>query len=139
MNSHWITTICNVLSVCAALLSVFVAAWSVVQSRRTALTGVYLSEMTAAYSDFLGCVADFVFRRGLEERDALAAALYRLVLFASDEIADEAQMLYHSLLQWGKTNQSQALEVDRMVNHLGNLMRADVGKFRKTGRHGKCL
>lgn len=116
------------------LLSVFVSLYAVQQARKTALTGTYFSEMTQAYSGYLNCVSQFVFRRGTEERDALAASLYRLQLFASDEIALDAQQLYIFLLDWAKTKPTQALAVDDRVNKLGSKMRKHLASVREKGR-----
>ena len=105
------------------------------QSRKATLTGVYLSEMAAAYSDYLKCVADFVFRRGNAERDELACALYRLLLYASDQISADAQDIYKLLLKWGMSGDQRAAYLDQRVNHLSDLMQKDLDCFRRKGEH----
>ena len=110
------------------------AFYAVKQARKTALTGTYFSEMAQAYSGYLRCVSEFVFRRGLEERDALAASLYRLQLVASREIASDAQKLYVFLLAWASSNPAGALEVDEQLNSLEAKMREHLDQARKYGR-----
>lgn len=117
-----------------AFLSVCVSLYAVRQARKTALTGTYFSEMTQAYSNYLCCVSEFAFRRGLAERDALAAALYRLQLFASPKIAGDAQELYVFLLQWAASNPTGGLPVDELTNNLGSEMREHLEKVRQYGR-----
>ena len=128
MNDLW-----NVISAGLSLASVFVAAFAVLSARRTALTGTYFSEMTKAYADYLHCVADFVLRRGAAERDTLASALYRLQLFASSEIASDAQDLYATLLNWAQSNPTNALQIDSLTNDLGAKMKAHLDRTRKRG------
>ena len=118
-----------------ALLSVIVSAYAVVQSRKTALTGTYFSEIASVYAEFLRCSGNFVFRKGSPERDALVSALYRLQLFASEQIAGEAQELYLALLEWAASGASRALELDYKLNRLSTLMQADLDHFRKKGHH----
>ena len=98
------------------------------------MTGTYFSEMAKAYADYLRCVSEFVFRRGTSERDALVAALYRLQLFASPEIFDDAQELYAFLLRWAASDPSEALAVDDRVCNLTDEMRAHLDRTRKRGR-----
>ena len=133
MKSPEISEMIDLIALGIAFLSVCVSFYAVRQSRKTALTGTYFSEMAQAYSDYLRCVSEFAFRRGLAERDALAAALYRLQLFASPKIAVDAQKLYVSLLQWASTNPTGALSVDELTNSLGSEMREHLEKVRKLG------
>ena len=128
-----VNEILTLASVFISLLAVGVAFYSVHEARRTALAGTYFSEMASAYSDYLRCVSQFAFRRGVAERDALAAALYRLQLFASSEITTAAQDLYVSLLDWAQTNPSGALDMDAKVNDLGSEMRRHLNEARKRG------
>ena len=130
-----IANICACVSCGIALASVLASIYAVVQSRKTALTGTYFSEMASAYADFLRCVGNLVFRRGNPERDALAASLKRLLLFASDEIGDSAQVIYVETLKWASRDRSDALELDDNLNQLEVLMRKDLEHFRKHGRH----
>lgn len=123
----------TIISLVIAFFAVCVSLYSVQQSRKTALTGTYFSEMTKAYSDYLRCVSEFVFRRGTSERNALAAALYRLQLFASLEIAIDAQQLYVLVLDWAASNPSGALTIDEQVNRLGDKMRKHLDRTRKSG------
>ncbi|MBE5056257.1 hypothetical protein INF37_09630 [Pseudoflavonifractor sp. DSM 107456] len=123
----------TIISLVIALLSVCVSVYSVHQSRKSALTGAFFSEMTQAYSDYLRCVSEFVFRRGTSERDALAAALYRLQLFASKEISVDAQELYVFVLDWASSNPVRALSVDERMNNLGHKMRVHLDQARKRG------
>ena len=125
-----------ILAIVSSVISFFavcVSLYSVHQSRKTALTGTYFSEMTKAYSDYLCCVSKFVFRRGLAERNELAAALYRLQLVASCEIAMDAQNLYIFVLDWAASNPTGALTVDEQVNDLGGKMREHLSHARKRG------
>ena len=126
-------TLFSVASALISLSAVCVSLYSVHESRRTALTGTYFSEMANAYYDYLSCISEFVFRRGASERDALAAALYRLQLFASSEISADAQGLYIFVLDWASTNPTRALEVDALVNDLGYKMREHLEQTRKYG------
>lgn len=128
-----VNEILTLISVLSSLLAVGVALYSVREARRTALNGTYFSEMASAYSDYLRSVSQFVFRRGVAERDALAVALYRLQLFASSEIASAAQDLYVSLLDWAQSNPSEALDIDAKVNALGSEMRRHLNEARKRG------
>lgn len=125
----------GLFSAVVALLAVFVSFYAIREARRTALTGTYFSEMAAAYSGFLRAVSDFVFERGYPERDAMASALIRLVLFASPEIAGKANELYTMALQWGKTRSLPASQLDARLNGLTAPLRADLDHFRKTGQH----
>ena len=123
----------TVVSLCIALASVLVSFYAVRQARKTALTGTYFSEMTQAYAEFLRYVTEFAFRRGAAERDALAASLYRLRLFASPEIFRDAQQLYAFLLAWASSNPSEALALDEKVHNLGDKMRFHLDQTRKRG------
>lgn len=134
MNWDKFTQILPFITSLSSLLSVIVAFYAVQQARKTALTGTYFSEMAQAYSGYLRCVSEFVFRRGLEERDALAASLYRLQLVASKEISSDAQDLYVFLLAWASSNPRGALEVDERLNNLGEKMREHLNQARKYGR-----
>lgn len=134
MNWDKFTQILPFITSLSSLLSVVVAFYAVQQARKTALTGTYFSEMAQAYSGYLRCVSEFVFRRGLEERDALAASLYRLQLVASKDISSDAQELYVFLLAWAASNPSGALEVDVQLNRLGSKMREHLDQARKYGR-----
>lgn len=125
----------SIISSGVALLAVFASFYAIREARRTALTGTYFSEMAAAYSDFLRAVSDFVFERGLRERDAMASTLNRLFLFASPEISGKANELYTLALQWGKTGSPPASQIDARLNELVALLRADLDHFRKTGQH----
>lgn len=130
-----VANICACISCAIAFASVCASIYAVVQSRKTALTGTYFSEMSSAYSEFLKCAADFVFQKGFDERDALAAALYRLQLFASEKISSDAQLLYLAVIDWAQTGTVHAREIDHRINQLGVLMRDDLAQFRKTGHH----
>ena len=123
----------TIISLVIAFFAVCVSLYSVQQSRKTALTGTYFSEMTKAYSDYLRCISEFVFLRGTSERNALATALYRLQLFASLEIAIDAQQLYVLVLDWAASNPSGALTIDEQVNRLGDKMRKHLDRTRKSG------
>nr|WP_317324498.1 hypothetical protein [uncultured Flavonifractor sp.] len=126
--------ILSVISAAIAFSAVCVSLYAVRQSRQTALTGTYFSEMAQAYSEYLRCVSEFAFRRGLTERDALAAALYRLQLFASRDISVDAQRLYVQLLDWASSHPSSALELDGPVNEIGDKMRRHLDQARRHGR-----
>lgn len=126
--------ISEIIASAISLLAVCVSLYSVRQARTTALTGTYFSEMAGAYSDYLCCVSEFALRRGAAERDALAAALYRLQLFASPEIFSDALELYELLLDWAKSNPSGALAVDDATHILGSKMREHLEKVRECGR-----
>ena len=123
----------TIISLIIAFLSACVSVYAVHQARKTALTGTYFSEMAHAYSEYLCCVSEFAFRRGQSERDALAAALYRLQLFASREIASDAQQLYVLVLDWAASNPTGALLLDEQVNSLGEKMRNHLNQARKRG------
>ena len=137
-NKEWIIhmeldNILAIISSAIAFFAVCVSLYSVHQSRKTALSGTYFSEMTKAYSDYLCCISEFVFRRGTVERNELVAALYRLQLFASCEISIDAQNLYIFVLDWAASNPTSALAVDERVNNLGNKMRKHLDQVRKRG------
>ena len=123
----------STISASISLAAVCVSLYSVHQSWKTALTGTYFSAMAAAYSDYLCCISEFVFLRGASERNALAAALYRLQLFASHEISVDAQNLYTFVLDWASSNPTRALSVDERVNSLGYKMREHLDQTRKAG------
>ena len=125
--------IINLLSIFTALAAVCVSVFAVLQARKSVLTGAYFSEMTKAYSDFLRCVAEFGFRRGEIERDNLASALYRLMLFASPPISEEAQERYRFSLAWAQSNPTGALSLDDKTNQLGRLMKAHLATIQKKG------
>ena len=130
MNAEQLFTI---VSLCIALLSVIVSLYSVQQARNTALTETYFSEMTSAYSGYLCSISDFVYRRGAAERDALVASLYRLQLFASSKISRDAQELYVYLIDWASSNPTGAIDLDELVNALGEEMRTHLDLTRKRG------
>lgn len=129
-----IDDILTTISLVIAFLSACVSFYAVHQARKTALTGTYFSEMAQAYSEYLHCVSEFAFHRGVSQRDALAAALYRLQLFASPEISRDAQQLYVFLLDWASSNPTGALPLDEKVNSLGAKMRIHLAQARKHGR-----
>ena len=116
-----------------SVVAVCVSLYSVHQSRKAILNGTYFSEMAQAYADFLKCVADFAHQRGMQERDALCASLYRVELFAPRDISVDAQNLYIFLLDWAASNPTRALSVDEKVNNLGLKMRNHLGQFRQSG------
>ena len=126
--------ISEIIASAISFLAVCVSLYAVRQARKTALTGTYFSEMASAYSDYLRCVSEFVFRRGTAVRDALVVSLYRLQLFASPEIFSDAMELYRFLLNWAKSNPSGALAVDDATYNLGVKMRKHLEKVRKRGR-----
>ena len=129
-----IDDILTTISLVIAFLSACVSFYAVHQARKTALTGTYFSEMAQAYSEYLHCVSEFAFHRGVSQRDALAAALYRLQLFASPQISRDAQQLYVFLLDWASSNPTGALPLDEKVNSLGAKMRIHLAQARKHGR-----
>lgn len=123
----------STISASISLAAVCVSLYAVRQSRKTALTGTYFSEMTKAYSDYLCGISEFVLHRGISQRNALAAALYRLELFASREIAIDAQDLYIFVLDWAASHPTSALAVDEQVNSLGRKMREHLDQMRRSG------
>lgn len=125
----------ELLSVCVAFASVCVSLYAVWQAKKSVLTGEYFSEMTEAYAAFLTCVAEFVFSRSKDDLHKLSTSLYRLLLFASDEVGQEAQALYLHVIDWAESGQLRALPVDNLTNELGDLMKTDLERFRKKGRH----
>ena len=129
-----IDDIITIISLVIAFLSACVSFYAVHQARKTALTGTYFSEMAHAYSEYLRCVSEFAFRRDVSSHDALAAALYRLQLFASSEISWDAQQLYVFLIDWAASNPTGALSLDEQVNSLGAKMRNHLTQARKRGR-----
>ena len=129
-----IDDILTIISLVIAFLSACVSFYAVHQARKTALTGTYFSEMAHAYSEYLRCVSEFAFRRDVSSRDALAAALYRLQLFASSEISWDAKQLYVFLIDWAVSNPTGALSLDEQGNSLGAKMRNHLTQARKRGR-----
>lgn len=127
------SNICNVISFLLAFAAICVSLYSVREARKTALTGIYFSEMAAAYADFLKCLSDLALRRGPGERDALAAAIHRLLLFAPTDIYKEAEELYLLVLDWDETNSTQALSLAEKSSHLAVLMREHLKKTQKSG------
>ena len=123
----------TIISLIIAFLSACVSFYAVHQARKTVLTGTYFSEMAHTYANYLCCVSTFAFHRGQSERDALAAALYHLQLFASREIASDAQQLYVFVLDWAATNPTGALSLDERVNDLSDKMRKHLNQARKRG------
>lgn len=134
MNPENISEILPLISTIISCASVVVAVFAVQEARKTALASTYFSEMTKAYSEYLRCVSGFALRRGVNERDALAASLYRLQLFAPKEICKDAQELYAFLLAWASSNPSGALEIDARLAHLGLEMREHLAQSGKIGR-----
>lgn len=134
MSFETVLEVLPLFSTIISFASVAVALYAVFASRKTALTGTYFSEMSQAYSDYLLCVSAFCLRRGANERDALAASLCRLQLFASKEIDADAQELYAVLLAWAASNPTGALEVDARLNSLALEMRAHLVHVQKKGR-----
>lgn len=134
---EWLTIdrILTMVSLVIAFVAVCVSLYSVCEARKAVLTGEYFSEMADAYAAFLKCTAEFAFRKGRPELDALASALYRLMLFASDEIGQEAQDLYSFAIEWAQSGQQRGLPLDEKVNHLGDLMRKDLTHFWQKNRH----
>lgn len=120
-------------SIGVSAVSVFAAIYAVRESRKALLSGTYFTEMADAYANYLKCVASFVYQRGIKERDALSAALYKLLLYAPQPIADKAQELYCFVLEWARSGQAGALPVDEKVNRLGELMRENVADVRRRG------
>lgn len=125
--------IISLISLGISFLSVVAAFYAVRESRKAVISGAFFSELIDAYADYLKCVADFVYRRGLSERDALAASLYRVLLFAPGPIGDEAQALYVYVLDWAQSGQSRALSVDERVNRLGDMMRENIAFLQRNG------
>ena len=125
----------ELLSVCVAFASVCVSLYAVWQAKKSVLTGEYFSEMTEAYAAFLTCIAEFVFSRSKEDLHKLSSSLHRLLLFSSDEIGQEAQVLYLHVIDWAESGQLRARSVDNLANELGDLMKSDLEHFRKKGHH----
>lgn len=117
-----------------SLLAVCVSAYAAWESKQTQLNAAYFSEMTAAYSNFLGSISQFVFRRDALSRDALASDLYRLKLFASDQIMEDAQKLYSALLEWCSKEYSEGFPLDSRIHNLAEQMRAHLETFRRRTR-----
>lgn len=119
------------LASCAvALLAVCVSAWAVWESKQTQLNAAYFSEMTAAYSSFLGGVSQFVLRQDEPSKNTLASDLYRLKLFASDQIMENAQKLYTSLLEWRSQEHHDSFPLDPEIHLLAEQMRTHLELFR---------
>lgn len=125
--------IISLASVGISFLSVLAAFFAVKESRKAVFSGACFSEMVDAYADYLKCVASFVYQRGLEERNALSAALYKFLLYAPSHIGDEAQNLYIFVLDWAQSGQTRALSVDERVNRLGDMMRENIAFVQKSG------
>lgn len=129
-----VNEIFSFLSVLAAFAAVFVSFYSIRVARKTAINGVYFSEMSKAYSDYLKCISEFVYHLGLSERDALSASLYRVLLFAPLDIASEAQDLYAFVLQWASSNPNHPISVDQRTSRLGQLMRNQLLSACRSGK-----
>lgn len=125
--------IVSLISLGISFLSVLTAFYAVRESRKAVFSGAYFSEMTAAYAGFLESISNFAYQRGIPERDALAPALYKLLLYAPKSIGDEAQELYLFVLRWAQSGQPGALPVDERVNRLGDMMRKDIISARGKG------
>lgn len=131
-------TLLQLLPIIAAFAAVWVSWCAVRESRKTAINGTYFSEMVSAYSTYTRCLSEFVFKRGITERDAMAVALYRTLLFAPDDIAALSQECYIDVLEWAANVSSptpRAEGLDRKVNRLQKMMKADIDRFREKGAH----
>ena len=124
----------SLISSGVALLAVFVSFYAIREARRTALTGTYFSEMAAAYAGYLRCVSGYFFLHGLEGRDELTGALYRLMLFASPDICVCAQELYTDLCTLKDYSHESRSRLDKRLDFLENMMRSDLESYRKRGR-----
>lgn len=127
----WTTdSLLTLISCGISLFAVCVSAYAVWETKQTQLNAAYFSEMTTAYSQYLGSVCDFVFRRDSASRDKLAADLYKLELFATEKIMRDAQALYLELLEWSQRGCATQFPLDPKTHSLAEEMRAHLETFR---------
>ncbi|WP_294855656.1 hypothetical protein [uncultured Oscillibacter sp.] len=125
-----------IISAATPTVAIIAMAYTASKSRTAILTGTYFSEMSSAYAGFLNAAANFVYHSDdLQSRDVLSFSLYRLQLFASNEIAHKSQEIFLLLLDWGSHPHSGARSLDKEINEIGLMMRADLASYRKTGHH----
>lgn len=125
--------IISLSSLGVSFLSVLVAFFAVRESRKTVFSGAYFSEMVNAYTDYLKCVASFIYRRELSEIDAMTSALYKLMLYAPPFIGTEAKELYLFVLDWASSKQETATLLDEKIDHLRERMRENITDIQKNG------
>ena len=112
-----------------SLAAVIVSGVAVHSARKTQITSTYFTEKTKAYNDYLDSVARFVFHPSNDARDNIASSLYRVQLFASNEVAARAQDVYLAVLECSRSGGWSAQAVDDLVNKLGVSMRSDLASF----------
>lgn len=125
----------NFLCIVVSFGGVCVSLHAVRESRKSALTGTYFSEMTAAYAEYLRCVCDLVYKRGTPERDAIVAALYRLRLFAPISVCNAADALYARTLDFARTGQGNTLAINSQLDQIGLWFAQDLEHYRLYGTH----
>lgn len=109
-----------------SFLAVCVSASAVRATKKIHLNAAYFSEMTKAYSNYLGSVTRFAYHRDASARDDLSESLFRIQLFSSDEIYSLAAAIYVHVLGQGNLDES----LDTSMNQLADLMRNHLASFR---------
>lgn len=119
----------DILPGLVALAAVILSGITLSHSRKTQLTSTYFTEKTKVYGDYLDSVARFIFHPTNDARDNIASALYRVRLFASDEVLCTAEDVYEAAIQWSRSGGGSVKTVDDLVNKLGASMREDLASF----------
>lgn len=119
----------TILPSVVALAAVVVSGVAISNARKMAITSTYFTEMTKAYQTYLDSIARFVYAPSDMTRDNLSSALYRVGLFASDDILGKANDAYISAIEWSGNGYGPALQVDDAVNILREAMYKHLSEF----------
>lgn len=122
--------ITSIVSCVIAACAVCVSVYAVRQSKRAELNATYFSQITAAYSAFLGSISKYVLMHEKLQVEQMAACLYQMKLFATDEIMDQAQTLYEELVQWKPSDTFGRFPYDLQIHMLSEAMRRHLDLFR---------
>ena len=121
-----INNILNVAPVVISLAAVIVSACSIRSARRSVLNGAYFSEKTASYAEFLRMVAHYTFHLNDISTSDKYSLLFRLKLFAPDDVTSEAMFLLSLILDYPK---SAPAGFEEVLDNLVAKMQCDLKTF----------
>ncbi|MPM46448.1 hypothetical protein SDC9_93148 [bioreactor metagenome] len=81
-------------------------------------------------------VVKFVYAPCDSTWDSLSCALYSVMLYASNDVCEAAQVVFDKAIGFFRSDRSSALRVDAAVNEMGMLMRNDLEYFRCSAGRG---
>ncbi len=130
MTVELITAIAPYITALVGLLS---GVYAVSRANSNQLTSTYFSRMTAAYENHWAAFAEFVYYPNDKTRNAYVVAVYNAVLYSSEDAANGIQALFHKAIEYTRSGQSDARQLDKWAGDLEVILHNDVLRFRERG------